>query len=178
MTEQAKRYGSSLYELAAEESLTDVILQELTVAASCCRQEPSYLRLLQTPSIPKRERCALLDKAFEGMHPYTVNFLKALCEADLIGELSGCLDAYRQQYNEAHGILEATVTSAIPLSEPEREKLLAALQAKTGKTIELTEKIDPEVLAGLRLDLAGERLDGTVRRRLELLRDDIADVVL
>ena len=58
MTEQAKRYGSSLYELAAEESLTDVILQELTVAASCCRQEPSYLRLLQTPSIPKRERCA------------------------------------------------------------------------------------------------------------------------
>lgn len=178
MTELAKRYGGSLYELAAEESLTDSILQELTLAESSCKQEPEYLRLLQTPSIPKQERCGLLDKAFEGMHPYVVNFLKILCEEDLLGELSGCLDAYRARYDADHGIAEATVTSAVPLSADEREKLLAKLQAKTGKTIRLTEKTDPSVLGGLRLDLAGERLDGTVQRRLELLRDDIANVVL
>ena len=178
MTEQAKRYGGSLYELAAEEALTESILQELTLAETSCKQEPEYLRLLQTPSIPKRERCGLLDKAFAGMHPYVVNFLKILCEENLIGELSGCLEAYRERYNADHGILEATVTSVVPLSDAEREKLLAKLQAKTGKTIRLTEKTDPSVLGGLRLDLAGERLDGTVQRRLELLRDDIANVVL
>lgn len=178
MTELAKRYGGSLYELAAEESLTDSILQEFTLAESSCKQEPEYLRLLQTPGIPKQERCGLLDKAFEGMHPYVVNFLKILCEEDLLGELSGCLDAYRARYDADHGIAEATVTSAVPLSADEREKLLAKLQAKTGKTIRLTEKTDPSVLGGLRLDLAGERLDGTVQRRLELLRDDIANVVL
>lgn len=178
MTELAKRYGGSLYELAAEESLTDSILQELTLAESSCKQEPEYLRLLQTPNIPKKERCGLLDKAFEGMHPYVVNFLKVLCEEDLLGELSGCLEAFRERYNADHGIVEAMVTSAVPLSAGEREKLLARLQAKTGKTIHLTEKTDPSVLGGLRLDLAGERLDGTVQRRLELLRDDIANVVL
>lgn len=178
MTELAKRYGGSLYELAAEESLTDSILQELTLAESSCKQEPEYLRLLQTPNIPKKERCGLLDKAFEGMHPYVVNFLKVLCEEDLLGELSGCLEAFRERYNADHGIVEATVTSAVPLSAEEREKLLARLQAKTGKSIHLTEKTDPAVLGGLRLDLAGERLDGTVQRRLELLRDDIANVVL
>ncbi len=154
------------------------MLQELALAADCCEQEPDYLRLLQLPSIPKRERCGLLDKAFEGMHPYVVNFLKILCEEDLLGELSGCLDAYRERYNADHGIVEATVVSAVPLSAAEREKLLATLQARTGKTIHLTEKTDPAVLGGLRLDLAGERLDGTVQRRLELLRDDIANVVV
>lgn len=178
MTELAKRYGGSLYDLAAEESLTEPVLQELTLAADCCKQEPDYLRLLQLPSIPKRERCGLLDKAFEGMHPYVVNFLKILCEEDLLGELSGCLDAYRERYNADHGIVEATVVSAVPLSAAEREKLLATLQARTGKTIHLTEKNDPAVLGGLRLDLAEERLDGTVQRRLELLRDDIANVVV
>lgn len=178
MTELANRYGGSLYELAAEESLTDSLLQELTLAESCCKQEPEYLRLLQMPNIPKKERCGLLDQAFAGMHPYVVNFLKILCEENLLGELSGCLEAYRQRYNKDHGILEATVTSAIPLSDEERAKLLASLQAKTGKTIRLTEKTDPSVLGGLRLDLAGERLDGTVQRRLELLRDDIANVVI
>ena len=178
MTELAKRYGGSLYELAAEESLTEPILQELTLAEASCKQEPKYLRLLQTPSIPKKERCGLLDKAFEGMHPYVINFLKILCEEDLLGELSGCLDAYRERYNADHGILEATVVSAIPLSDAERRKLLDKLQEKTGKVIRLTEKVDPSILGGLRLDLAGERLDGTVLRRLELLRDDIVNVVL
>lgn len=178
MTELAKRYGGSLYELAAEESLTEPILQELILAESSCKQEPEYLRLLQTPSIPKKERCALLDQAFEGVHPYVINFLKILCEEGLLGELSGCLDAYRERYNSDHGIMEATVISAVPLSAEEREKLLAKLQAKTGKTICLTEKTDPSVLGGLRLELLGERLDGTVQRRLELLRDDIANVVL
>ena len=95
MTELAKRYGGSLYELAAEEALTDTILQDLALAESCCKQEPDYLRLLQTPSIPKKERCGLLEQAFTRMHPYVVNFLRILCEEDLLGELSGCLDAYR-----------------------------------------------------------------------------------
>ena len=178
MTELAKRYGGSLYELAAEEALTDTILQDLALAESCCKQEPDYLRLLQTPSIPKKERCGLLEQAFTSMHPYVVNFLRILCEEDLLGELSGCLDAYRARYNADHGILEATVTSAVPLSDEARSKLLASLQTKTGKTIHLTEKTDPTILGGLRLDLAGERLDGTVQRRLEMLRDDIANVVL
>lgn len=178
MTELAKRYGGSLYDLAAEESLTDRLQEELDMALACCDQEPVYLRLLSTPGIPKKERCALLDQAFAGMHPYVVNFLKILCEEGLLGELAGCVRAYRERYNADHGILEATVTSAVPLTAEAKEKLVASLQAKTGKTIRLTEKNDPSVLGGLRLDLDGTRLDGTVQRRLELLRAEIAGVVL
>ncbi len=53
MTETGKRYGTSLYELAAEEGLTERILAELDVAVNAM-QEPGYLRLLMTPSIPKK----------------------------------------------------------------------------------------------------------------------------
>lgn len=49
MTELAKRYGGSLYDLAAEEQLTDQLLAELDVALDCFNQEPAYLRLLSTP---------------------------------------------------------------------------------------------------------------------------------
>lgn len=69
MTELAKRYGGSLYELAAEENLTDELSQQLRTAVNSIEAEPQYLRLLSTPSVPKKERCALLDKAFEGAHP-------------------------------------------------------------------------------------------------------------
>ena len=56
MTETGKRYGTSLYELAAEEGLTERILAELDVAVNAM-QEPGYLRLLMTPSKIGRASC-------------------------------------------------------------------------------------------------------------------------
>ena len=178
MTEIARMYGGSLYDLAAEEGLETRILDELDEAAKLIRDDPEYLRLLSTPSIPKKERCALLDKAFEGAHPYLVNFLKLLCEEGMIAELPGVLRAYRDRYNADHDILEVTAVSAIALTAPTREKLLAKLQMMTGKNIVLTETVDPTVLGGLRLDLGGTRLDGTVQRHLERLREEIDGATL
>ena len=130
------------------------------------------------PAYRRKERCALLDKAFAEAHPYLVNFLKLLCEENLLAELPGCVRAYRDRYNADHGIIEVTVVSAVPLNDISREKLLAKLQEMTGKTVRLTAKVDPSILGGLRLDLNGTRLDGTVQRRLERLRDSIGSVVL
>ena len=64
------------------------------------------------------------------------------------------------------------------LEDAAREKLRAKLAAMTGKTIELTVRVDPSVLGGIRLDMEGTRLDGTVRHRLDALRADIANVML
>ena len=178
MTEIARMYGGSLYDLAAEEGLETRILGELDEVSAILKGDPEYLHLLSIPSIPKKERCALLDKAFEGAHPYLVSFLKLLCEEDLLGELPGCLRAYQDRYNVDHNILEVTAVSAIALTAPSREKLLAKLQKMTGKNIVLTETVDPAVLGGLRLDMDGTRLDGTVQRHLERLRTEIDGAVL
>ena len=178
MTEIARMYGGSLYDLAAEEGLETRILGELEEVNALFKANPDYLHLLSIPSIPKKERCALLDKAFEGAHPYLVSFLKLLCEEDLLGELPGCLRAYQDRYNVDHNILEVTAVSAIALTAPSREKLLAKLQKMTGKNIVLTETVDPAVLGGLRLDMDGTRLDGTVQRHLERLRTEIDGAVL
>jgi F-type H+-transporting ATPase subunit delta len=137
MTETGKRYGTSLYELAAEEGLTERILAELDVAVNAM-QEPGYLRLLMTPSIPKKERCVLLDQAFAQAHPYLVNFLKILCEAGILPELPACARAYRDRYNQDHNILEVTAVSAVALDESARSRLQEKLQRVTGKTITAT----------------------------------------
>ena len=165
MTETGKRYGTSLYELAAEEGLTERILAELDVAVNAMQE-------------PKKERCVLLDQAFAQAHPYLVNFLKILCEAGILPELPACARAYRDRYNQDHNILEVTAVSAVALDESARSRLQEKLQRVTGKTITLTEKVDPSVLGGLRLDLGGTRLDGTVQGRLERLRNEISGVVI
>ena len=179
MTETAKMYGGSLYDLAAEEGLETRILGELDEVQKLLKQNPDYLRLLSTPSIPKKERCGLLDEALRGqVHLYVLNFLKILCEKGTLRELSGCAWAYRIRYNQAHGILEATAVSAVPLTEQQRVALHAKLESLTGKTIDLKTKVDAKVLGGIRLDIEGTELDGTVQNRLASLRRDIAAVTL
>ena len=179
MTETAKMYGGSLYDLAAEEGLETRILGELDEVQKLLKQNPDYLRLLSTPSIPKKERCGLLDEALrDRVHLYVLNFLKILCEKGTLRELSGCARAYRIRYNQAHGILEATAVSAVPLTEQQRAALHAKLESMTGKTIDLKTKVDAKVLGGIRLDIEGTELDGTVQNRLASLRRDIAAVTL
>lgn len=87
MTKTAKIYGDSLYDLAAEEKLTEEILPQMEQVAVLFKENPDYLTLLSEPSIPKTERVGLLDKAFEGqLSLYLLNFLKLLCESGMLRE--------------------------------------------------------------------------------------------
>ncbi len=179
MTEIAKMYGGSLYDLAAEEGLDTRILSELGDVSALLRQNPEYLRLLSMQSIPKRERCALLDESLGGqVHLYVLNFLKILCEKGTLRELSGCVQAYRVKYNEAHGILEATAVSAVALTAEQTKRLHAKLEAMTGKKVDLHTRVDASVLGGIRLDIEGTELDGTVQNRIASLRKNITAVTL
>ena len=179
MTEIARMYGGSLYDLAAEEGLDGQILEELDQAATLLKSNPEYLHLLSIPSIPKKERCGLLDEALKGrVHPYVLNFLKILCEKGTLRELSGCARAYRLRYNQAHGILEAVAVTAVPMTEDQTARLHEKLEAVTGKKIDLKAKVDPAVLGGIRLDIEGTELDGTVKNRLASLRNTIASITV
>lgn len=107
MTRTAKTYGGALYDLAQEEHLEDAILADLAGVRAVLDENPDYLRLLCTPSVPKEERRGLLDEAWRGnVHPYVLNFMKLLCDNGTLRELSGCAQEYRRRYNAAHDILE------------------------------------------------------------------------
>ena len=69
MTELAKRYGGSLYELAAEENLTDELLQQLRTAVNSIEAEPQYLRLLSTPSVPQKGALRPAGQGVRGSPP-------------------------------------------------------------------------------------------------------------
>ena len=71
-----------------------------------------------------------------------------------------------------------TAVTAAPLSDELRRKLESKLSAVSGKTIDLTCRVDPGILGGVRLDWDGKQLDGTVRRRLDDIRDILRNTVL
>ena len=100
------------------------------------------------------------------VHPYVLNFCKILLEKGLLHEFSDCVKAYRARYLQDNGIVEASVTTAVPLDDGQRKKLMEKLSAMTGKQIVLKERLDPAVLGGVRLEMDGKRYDNTVQSRL------------
>lgn len=179
MTKAAKLYGGSLYDLAAEERLTEEILEEFKMVKGILKENPEYLTLLAEPSIPKSDRLALLDQAFEGqIHAYLLNFLKLLCENGLLREYSGCLEEFGKRYNQDHNITEAVVTSALALTKEQAEALKVRLEKISGKTVLLTQKTDSSVIGGIRVELEGTQLDGTLKERLAGLRKKVTEIIV
>ena len=179
MTTATSVYGQSLYDLAAEEGLSEEILKQIEAVQVIFKENPDYITLLLEPSIPRRERLGLLEEAFKGqVHPYLQNFLMILLENSLLRGFSACCRTYRESYNKDHGIEEATVTSAVALTEAQVKSLKSKLEAISGKTVILRQKVDSSVLGGLRVEIGGRLLDGTVMGRLADLRKKVSETVL
>lgn len=179
MSQVGTVYGQALYSLTKEESCSERVLQELSALNESFGQEPKFLRLLSAPNLSKEERCGILEESFRGkVHPYVLNFLKILTEKGYMQRFSDCCKEYRQAYNEDHGILEVFAYTAIPLTVDQKERLSQKLQAVTGKTIDLCNRVDPGCLGGVRLDYDGKRVDDTVSHRLNSISALLKNTVL
>ena len=179
MTQTARLYGGSLYDLAAEEQLTGTIREQMEEIRQILRENPDYQKLMAEPSIPKAERTKLIEDAFgTQVERYLVNFLKLLCERNLLGEYAGCCEEFTRRYNVDHHIAEAVVTSAVTLTAEQMETLKARLEKMTGKQVSLIQKKDPSVVAGLRVEIEGKQLDGTVQSRLSGISKKLNEVIV
>jgi F-type H+-transporting ATPase subunit delta len=179
MTQIGTVYGGALYQLAAEEDISAELLTQLQVLNDSLRENEEFVTLLDSPALPKAERCGILQESFGGiLHPYVLNFLKILTEEGHIRHFSKCCEAYHSQYNADHNILPVTAVSAIPLNDGQLQRLTEKLQNVTGSTIQLKNLVDLECLGGIRLELDGKCLDDTVAHRLQEIRELLQKTVL
>lgn len=179
MTQRAVIYGSSLYDLAKEENLAEVIWEEMNAVRQIMRENPDYMSLLSNASLSKQERIGLLQEALgEQVQKYLLNFLKLLCERDLLGEFGGCCEEYRKRYYQDHNMVEAIITSAVALTEEQLQALQKKLQASTGKTVVPVQKVDAGLMGGIRVEMEGKMLDGSVRERLQGLSRKLNETII
>lgn len=170
MNEVGKVYGNALYELAKSEDLSALILEQMAALDTGFQAEPGFLKLLSAPNLSKQERCQIVDDSFRGkVQPYLLNFLKILTEKGYAPHFHACYQAYSEQYDEDNGILAVTAKTAVPLSPDQSARLTKKLEQSTGRTVRLTNKVDPNVLGGVQLDLGNRRVEDTVAGRLDAI---------
>ncbi len=167
-------YASALFDAAASDEERQELLAQLRELDSLLGNMPDYMRLMATPAVSKEEKRGLLEGAFAGqVHPKLLNLLKVLVNNGRFPYYSSIAEQYGQLLDEHQGILAVTAVTAMPLSEETAHRLEEKLRTETGRDVRLTVEVDPSVLGGVLLRYGGREIDGTVRARLDGMRQRI-----
>lgn len=174
MTGLAKEYGEALFELARDEQQLEEMHGEVTEIGALMKAQPAFVKLLSSRAIERETRVQVVDDTFGGRAlPYIVNFMKLLVEKERFDCFPDCVTWFHQRYNEELGIVEAVVTSAVALSDNDREALRQKLEQIAGHKVALITRIDPSVIGGVRVEMEGRRYDNTIQNKLGRLRQSL-----
>ncbi|MEW6743669.1 MAG: ATP synthase F1 subunit delta [Planctomycetota bacterium] len=165
------RYARALFRLARERGLVEEVARDLETIASAFAEVRDLKAFLLDPRVEVDRKRAVAARWFqERVEPLTADFVDLVLARRREGVLLAIAEVFRSLVREAAGIVRAHVESAVPLDEMLLGNLRAKLEEMTGKHVELTDAVVPEILGGLRITVGNALMDGSLRRRLEEMR--------
>lgn len=172
----ARRYADALLALALEKGQAEPVRDDLRGASAALAAHEGLRRALTHPALAAERRRALAAEVFtgRGRTELVPRLLALLAERGRVGDLPAIEEAFVDAWNERRGVVSVEAASASDLDAGQRDALSRALGQVTGKPVELRVRTEPELLGGVRLTLAGQVFDGSVRARLRALRKRLA----
>jgi F-type H+-transporting ATPase subunit delta len=174
MEEIAHVYARSLFEVAEEQQKLDVVKQQLDEFAQALHENRELAVFFFSPYFSAAEKKDGLRKAVQGADPAFMNFLEALIERHRMPAIFRIRTDFELLYDKSNKLLPVTVTSAVELDPETIESLGKRIGEQTGNEIELSSKVDPEILGGIVLRVGNFIMDASIRTRLEQLRREVA----
>ena len=172
MTTTSREYAEALFELAVQGGVTKETSEGLETVVSALLQTPDFRALLASPAITKEERLAALDTAFRGKIPdILLAILRMMVSRGHVSALNAMARDYEELARGYRGESMAVVTSAVPLQEAETVALRAKLEKKLGRQVTLQCQVNPELIGGIRVEVDGRIIDGSIRNKLEEIKE-------
>ncbi|MFT8873090.1 MAG: F0F1 ATP synthase subunit delta [Sporolactobacillus sp.] len=163
----AMRYAEALFEVAEERQMIDAIETQLSATHVLLSEHAELRRTLLNPQVSAEDKKALVGKLLEGTVGLEVgNLLKLLIDRKRESIIGDVLDAYTLLANAKRGILDVTVTTAVPLSEDEQADLARRLGSALGKKLRVKASVKKDIIGGILLRIGDRLYDGTVAGKL------------
>ncbi|EPI00878.1 ATP synthase F1, delta subunit [Enterococcus faecalis 13-SD-W-01] len=169
-----RRYGKALFELAIDSNKSEEVYQELLSLRAIYQEVPDLGNVLSDVRLEGNEKRSIMDNLVSGYEGLVKNFLEVVFNYNRMDDLLFMIDEYERRYDEENGLLLGTVTTAVPLTDEQAEKL-ANNFAKTMnyQKVELTKKIDSSIIGGAIVEANHRVIDGSIRTQLENLRNQL-----
>jgi F-type H+-transporting ATPase subunit delta len=174
MEEIARVYARSLFEVAKEQGKLDVVREQLGQVADALDESRELSVFFFSPYFSTEEKKDGLGKAIDGADPIVLNVLELLVENHRMPVIFRTRRAYDRLWEEENKLLPVQITSAVALDESVVNRIGEEIGQQTGRKVQLTSSVDPDVLGGIVLRVGNSILDASIRNRLEQLRKQVA----
>ena len=138
------------------------------------RRRPSCRRSSPNPQVDPAAKVGVLGELSEGSDELVHNFLRLIAAKGRAGQIPGIRDEFQALVDRAQGRVAVELTTAFELSDDEAASIVAQIEQSSGRKVEATRKVDPELVGGMILQAGSLRVDASVRGRLERLRHELA----
>jgi F-type H+-transporting ATPase subunit delta len=173
MEEIGQVYSRALFEAAMENGELDEIQEQLGLWADALGENKNLQTFFFSPRFSSAEKKAAIRRIIEGGNERFLNFLELLAERHRLPATFRIRRAFDELWREEHKMLPVEVTSAVELDEALVRSIGERIEERTGRRIELTSRVDPDIIGGLVLRVGNKVLDASVHGRLERLRRQI-----
>jgi ATP synthase F1 delta subunit len=174
MEEIAEVYSRSLFEVAQDKGSLDRVHDELGEFTDAMNASQDLRVFFFSPYFSSQEKKEGISRMVEGADENFVRFLEVLAERHRMPAIFRIRRAFDELWREENKLLPVTVTSAVDLDSELVEGIGERIEEQTGRRVELSSKVDPDVLGGIVLQVGNMVLDASVRNRLEQLRKSVA----
>ena len=174
MEEIATVYGRSLFEVAREAGTLDDVRGQIGQFADALSDDRDLQVFFFSPYFSTDEKKDGLSRAISDADPAVSNFLELLVEKHRMPAIFRIRRELDRLWERENRLLPVTITSAVPLDDATVEGITSAIGEQTGRTVELTRRVDPDVLGGIVLRVGNSILDASIRNRLDQLRKSVA----
>jgi F-type H+-transporting ATPase subunit delta len=168
------RYSKSLIELAESQKSLDTVANDLEFFLQVCETSREFSTLLKKPIVKSSQKRQILENIFkEKISQLTLSFFSLIAKKGREYFLRGIAREYLRQWKIKKGIVDAYITSAIPLTQELNLKIVALIEDSIKGRIELHSHDDKEVLGGFLLKIGDKQIDETLRSKLNRVRMDL-----
>ena len=172
MTHTSREYAEALFELALEAEETAAFSAGLDLVEEGLKENPGFLALLSSPAISREERMDALSAAFQERIPLAEMILRRMMVSrGHARNLLEMITSYRELEREHRGESVARVITAVPLTKEEAEKLQNRLEARFHRKMDMVCTVDPALIGGIRVETEGRVLDGSLKARLQEIKE-------
>lgn len=168
-------YAQAIVEIAEAEERLDTVPDELFAIGQAVGTNADLRRTLSDQNIPAQRRIGIVEDLLAGRaSPLTLNLVAMLVGAGRGGDVGEVAEAVLAAAAARRGQSVAVVRSVVPLDDDQKRRLTEALTRASGREVTINVVIDPEVMGGLSAQVGDMVFDGTVRTRLDKLKERLA----
>lgn len=171
-TEVGDRYARALFDLALETGRLDAVRADLKSLRAAWVESDDLRRLASSPIMSSADQgkglVAVATKA--KFDPTTINFLGLLAQNGRARDLAGVITGFEALYAKHTGVVAAEVVSAVPLTTVQTTHIRSALMQALGKAPEITTRVDPALLGGLKVKVGSKLFDASLKTKLDQLK--------